>query len=81
MPLILSLASIFKTVLDLCVLLILPVLGTIPALWSAGPVIASFHLGMFQGLVQLLTAFPFPSVYLLNESSVQSAISSMALVM
>lgn len=80
MPLILILSSIFKTVFNLCVLLTLSMLGTIPALWSAGPVTASFHLVMFQGLVQLLTAFLFPSFYLLNESSVQSAILSMALV-
>lgn len=57
----------------------LPVLGTVPALRSVHPAIASFHLGMFQESVQLLAAFPFPSVYLLRESPAQSAISSMAL--
>lgn len=81
MPLILSLASVFKTAFDLCILLVLPARGTSPALRSAGPATVSFHLGMFQGLAQLLTAVPSPSVYLLNESSVQSAISSMALEM
>lgn len=67
MPLILSLESVFKTVLDFCILLVLPVLGTIPALQSAAPATASCHLEMFQGLVQLLTAFPVPCVYLLSS--------------
>lgn len=69
MPLILSLGSILKPVLDVCVL---PVLGTIPAPWSAAP------SGDVPGVCTAVDCSPFPSVSLLPDSSVHSTIPSMA---
>lgn len=68
-PLILSLGSILKPVLDVCVL---PVLGTIPAPWSAAP------SGDVPGVCTDVDCSPCPSVSLLPDSSVHSTIPSLA---
>lgn len=68
-PLILFLGSILQPVLDVCVL---PVLGTIPAPWSAAP------SGDVPGVCTAVHCSLFPSVSLLPYSSAHSTTPSMA---
>lgn len=68
-PLISFPGSILQPVLDVCVL---PVLGTVPAPWSAAP------SGDVPGVCTALHCSPSPSVSLLPDSSVHPTIPSMA---